>query len=156
MSANGPGPDVLAAGARRALHPSAGWGRAWPRAAILLARQSREDAVRGIWYGSTYPLRFCSMATQLVCLPFYLDDRDLARRVRDCWYPLSNACHAHPYELSPTIVELEGWLEVVDQLVAEWRRDQFRVHWLDPRPDGTRVSGRRVREHFIARGHAPG
>jgi hypothetical protein len=63
-------------------------------------------------------MRGCNMAAQLVSLPFYLGDRDLARRVRDCWYSLSNACHAHPYELAPTVAELEGWLEVVEQLVS--------------------------------------
>jgi hypothetical protein len=109
---------VLAAGARRALQPSAGWGPAWPRAAAFLARQALEDAVRSIWHGSAYHMRGCNMAAQLVSLPFYLDDPDLARRVRDCWCSLSNACHAHPYELAPTVAELEGWLAVVDQLVA--------------------------------------
>jgi hypothetical protein len=63
-------------------------------------------------------MRYCNMAAQLVSLPFYLDDEDLARRVRDCWYSLSNACHAHPYELAPTVGELEGWLDVVERLVA--------------------------------------
>jgi hypothetical protein len=109
---------VLAAGARRALQPSAGWGPAWPRAAAFLARQALEDAVRSVWHGPAFRMRYCNMAAQLVSLPFYLDDQDLARRVRDCWYWLSNACHAHPYELAPTVAELEGRLEVVDQLVA--------------------------------------
>jgi hypothetical protein len=118
MSASGPGAARLAAGARRALQPSAGWGPAWPRAAAFLARQALEDAVRDVWFGSAYRMRDCNMAAQLVSLPFYLDDKDLASRVRDCWYSLSNACHAHPYELAPTIGELEGWLDVVERLVA--------------------------------------
>jgi hypothetical protein len=58
------------------------------------------------------------MTAQLVSLPFYLPDQALASRVRDCWCSLSNACHAHPYELAPTVSELEGWLEVVDDLIA--------------------------------------
>jgi hypothetical protein len=118
MSATEPGADVLVANARRALHPSAGWGPAWPRAAAFLARQALEDAVRSAWHGSAYQMRGCNMAAQLVSLPFYLGDRDLARRVRECWYSLSNACHAHPYQLAPTVAELEGWLEVVEQLVS--------------------------------------
>lgn len=118
MRATDPGADVLVAGARRALQPSAGWGPTWPRAAAFLARQALEDAVGRIWHGAALGMRDCCMIAQLVSLPFYLDDQDLARRVRDCWCSLSNACHAHPYELAPTVAELEGWLEVVDQLVA--------------------------------------
>jgi hypothetical protein len=118
LSTGGPGAALLAAGARRALQPSAGWGPAWPRAAAFLARQALEDAIRDVWFGSAYRMRYCNTAAQLISLPFYLDDEDLARRARDCWYSLSNACHAHPYELAPTVGELEGWLDVVEQLVA--------------------------------------
>lgn len=109
---------MLAKGARRALRRSAGWGPAWPRAAALLARQALEDALDKVWHGSAAGMRGCSTTAQLVSLPFYLADRELARRVRQCWAALSNACHAHPYELSPTVSELEGWLDVVDDLVA--------------------------------------
>ena len=114
----GPGPALLAAGARRALQPSAGWGAAWPRAAAFLARQALEDAVRGVWHGAVASMRDANMTAKLVSLPFYLEDPELARRVRQCWAALSNGCHAHPYELAPTLSELEGWLEVVDELVV--------------------------------------
>ncbi len=113
----GPPPATLAAGARRALQPSAGWGSAWPRAAAFLARQALEDAVATVWHGQVLPMRSANATAQMVSLPFYLDDPDLARRVRQCWCSLSNACHAHPYELAPTVSELEGWLGVVDELV---------------------------------------
>jgi hypothetical protein len=63
-------------------------------------------------------MRAANITTQLISLPFFLNDPDLARRVRQCWHALSNACHAHPYELAPTSSELVGWLEVVDELVA--------------------------------------
>ena len=33
------------------------------------------------------------------------------------WAGLSRACHQHPYELSPTSVELLGWLGTVEQLL---------------------------------------
>jgi hypothetical protein len=116
IAGDGPGPAVLAAGARRALQPSAGWGPAWPRAAAFLARQALEDSVERSWYGAAAGMRDCNMAAQLVSLPFYLEDRELGRRVRQCWASLSSACHAHPYELAPTVSELEGWLEVVDEV----------------------------------------
>jgi hypothetical protein len=117
-TAGEPGPALLAQGARRALQPSAGWGPAWPRAAAFLARQALEDAVDRVWHESATGMRDCSAAAQLVSLPFYLDDPDLAKGVRQCWCSLSSACHAHPYELAPTVSELEGWLDVVDELVA--------------------------------------
>jgi hypothetical protein len=109
---------VLADDARSALRPLAGWGAAWPRAAAFLARQALEDSVRRAWHGSAAGMRSCNMAAQLVSLPFYLDDRELGRRVRQCWASLSSACHAHPYELAPTVSELEGWLEIVDELTT--------------------------------------
>ncbi len=111
-----PGAVVLADDARRALRPLAGWGPAWPRAAAFLARQALEDSVRRAWGGSAAGMRNCHMTVQLVSLPFYLEDREFGRRVRQCWASLSSACHAHPYELAPTVSELEGWLEVVDEL----------------------------------------
>jgi hypothetical protein len=109
---------MLAKSARRALRPSGGWGRAWPRAAAFLARQALEDAVRLVWQGPTAGMRKCSAFAQLVSLPFYLEDRGLAERVRQCWSALTTACHAHPYELAPAVSELEGWLDVVDEMVA--------------------------------------
>jgi hypothetical protein len=113
-----PAPEavVLADDARRALRPLAGWGPAWPRAAAFLARQALEDAVRQAWGGPAAGMGNCNMTAQLVSLPFFLEDRQLGTRVRQCWASLSSACHAHPYELAPTVAELEGWLEVVDEL----------------------------------------
>lgn len=113
-----PTPDMLAAGARRALLPAAGWGPAWPRAAAFLARQALEDAVSRVWAGPTAGMQKANVTAQLVSLPFFLEDRGLASRVRQCWAALSNACHAHPYELAPTVGELEGWLDVVDEMVS--------------------------------------
>ncbi|HET9689516.1 MAG TPA: hypothetical protein VFP61_00050 [Acidimicrobiales bacterium] len=34
------------------------------------------------------------------------------------WAQLSSACHAHPYELDPTVVELHRWAGVVRRLTA--------------------------------------
>jgi hypothetical protein len=116
-NADTPAPATLAAGARRALQPSAGWGSAWPRAAAFLARQALEDAVATVWHGQVLPMRLANATAQMVSLPFYLGNQDLAKRVRQCWCSLSNACHAHPYELAPTVAELESWLAVVDELV---------------------------------------
>ena len=42
------------------------------------------------------------MKAQLLCLPHYLGDEELAERVSYAWAGLSGACHQHPYELPPT------------------------------------------------------
>jgi hypothetical protein len=97
--------------ARSALDGSAAWGGAWQRAAAFLGRQALETAVGDVWSGSATDLDECSMAAQLVCLPFYLEDVEAARRARQCWYALSSACHAHPYELAPTVAELRSLLD---------------------------------------------
>lgn len=105
-------------GARKALQPTVAWGGAWPKAAALLTRQALEETVAAVWPDQLLSMRSANMTAQLISLPFFLADPDLGRRIRQCWHALSNVCHAHPYELAPTVAELTGWLEVVDQLIA--------------------------------------
>ena len=100
----------------------------WPRATALLARQALEAALDDFWRIRAPGMEHCSMRAQLLCLPYYLQAStqaagrkpqadDLAQRVSYAWAGLSRACHQHPYELSPTSVELLGWLGTVEQLV---------------------------------------
>ena len=101
----------------------------WPRATALLARQALEAALDDFWRVRAPGMEHCSMRAQLLCLPDYLQAPkapslqgsghadDLAQRVSYAWAGLSRACHQHPYELSPTSVELLGWLGTVEQLV---------------------------------------
>jgi hypothetical protein len=103
----------LLAEARGALDGSDAWGGAWQRAAAFLGRQALEAAVGERWDGWADGVEDCSMTAQLVCLPFYMEDAQMARRVRQCWCALSSACHAHPYELAPTVAELRGLLDEV-------------------------------------------
>ncbi|MDQ2729848.1 MAG: hypothetical protein M3Y91_18780 [Actinomycetota bacterium] len=121
MTWTGPTPTQLLAAARTTLDRTDGWGSSWPRAAAFLARQALEDGVDTLWTGTTAGLHDSSMSAQLTCLPFYLADPDLAHRTRQCWHALSTACHAHPYELAPTVAELAGWFAVVDELLAHLR-----------------------------------
>lgn len=58
------------------------------------------------------------MKAQLLCLPHYLGDEELAERASYAWAGLSGACHQHPYELPPTSAELLGWLGTVEALVT--------------------------------------
>lgn len=85
----------------------------WPRAAALLGRQALESALDEWWRAKGIPLDECSRHAQLLCLPTYLKDGDTAVQLRFAWHALSEACHHHPYELPPSVGELDGWLTCV-------------------------------------------
>lgn len=94
------------------------FGSSWSRAAAFLTRRALEDAVDGVYNGPLLAIRACPMSTKLLCLPRYLGDANLAREVHATWAQLSTACHAHPYELDPTIGELQRWIDVVKRLIS--------------------------------------
>jgi len=73
----------------------------WPRAVALLTRQALEKAMEELWKASptTVGLCSCTMRTQLICLPTYLD-HSLSGDVNYVWAALSSACHYHPYDLT--------------------------------------------------------
>jgi hypothetical protein len=91
----------------------------WPRAAAFLGRQALEDAMVWVWVTRTPGLEECSKRAQLLCLPQYLEDEDLAESASHVYGRLSLACHHHPYELSPTADELTAWLDEVERVVAK-------------------------------------
>jgi hypothetical protein len=95
----------------------------WPRATALLARQALEGALDDFWKVRQPGMEQCSMKAQLLCLPHYLGDEQLAERVSYAWAGLSRACHQHPYELPPTSAELLGWLGTVEELVGRVKAD---------------------------------
>lgn len=90
----------------------------WPRAAALLGRQALEMAVDDFWAARRIPLDACPTRQQLICLREYLDDDELAGRVHHAWNALSRGCHQHPYELAPTVGELSGWFDDVDEFTG--------------------------------------
>jgi hypothetical protein len=109
--------------ARELLHPStAAQGSPstaglWPRASALLARQALEATLAELWRLRAPGLEQCPMRAQLLCVDGSLpNSTDLAARTRYAWLGLSRACHQHAYELPPTIAELAGWVETVDEL----------------------------------------
>jgi hypothetical protein len=91
----------------------------WPRAVALLARQALEQALVALWASSqeTAGLSQCTMKTQLICLPAYVEP-GIARETSYIWAALSNACHYHPYELAPTAAELSRWITAVASLIT--------------------------------------
>src|SRR6266568_3368960 len=68
----------------------------WQPAAALLARQALDQALTGLWQARAPGLEDRPARVQLLCLPTYLDDTDLAGRASHVWWSLSNACHNHP------------------------------------------------------------
>ena len=95
----------------------------WPRAAAHLCRQSLEAVLQEFWKKRLPGLEASSMRAQLACLSTYLDDPALSGRIAYTWSALSRACHHHTYELAPTGVELEAWLDTVRALF----RNQIRT-----------------------------
>lgn len=95
----------------------------WPRAAALLIRQALEAVLARFWQRFSYGTEEASVHVQLISLRFYLHhDPELASEIRWVWHRLSRACHAHPYELAPTLAELQGWIAAVTRLKQELLR----------------------------------
>ena len=94
----------------------------WPRAAVLLTRQSLEVALKTYWSLKAPGTEECSTRAQLLCLGAYAGDDEMGRRANQVWTVLSRASHVHPYELSPTREELLTWIETVREVVEKTER----------------------------------
>jgi hypothetical protein len=90
----------------------------WPRAAALCARRALEEALDQLWRARAAGLEATTTRAQLIALPTYLGDRELAGDVAFTYAALSNACHHHDYELTPTAGELDARFAVLDRLIA--------------------------------------
>ena len=87
-------------------------------AAALLVRQALEDALRAFWRQECPGVENCSWRVQLVSLPFFLNDSDLAGSTVSAWYRLSTMCHYDRLASHTDLTELEGLLDVVDRFVV--------------------------------------
>ena len=89
----------------------------WPRASALLARQALEEVLADLWRFRAPGLERLPRRAQLLCVRHCLPGTgDLPARTQYAWSGLSRACHQHPYELPPTMAELAGWVDVVEEL----------------------------------------
>jgi hypothetical protein len=112
-----PTPLALLVAARTALdRPGGLGGSAWARSTALLTRQALEGALAAYWSARAPGMESCSAKCQLLALPFYVDDPNI-RAAHQTWAALSNACHHHAYDLSPTAVELRDWLDTSQAVV---------------------------------------
>lgn len=89
----------------------------WPRASAHLGRQAVELALDDFWVKKAPGVEDSSARAQLICLPTYLEDEELAERVNHVWWVLTRAGHHHPYELAPTAGELNAWLTDAEGVV---------------------------------------
>ncbi|GAB2850529.1 hypothetical protein GCM10022221_57410 [Actinocorallia aurea] len=79
------------------------------RTAAFLLRLALEREVDAFWLRAGLPtVPRSPMRTRLLCLTAYTD-RSAAARLHSLWSQLSQACHYHSYELSPTSRELRHW-----------------------------------------------
>ena len=91
------------------------------RMACWLARSALEDAVntllaeQGIDVGKD-----ASTRSRLTCLEVAFEDRpELVSGVEYAWSRLSEACHQHAFQLSPTHSEALHLLDLVERLSGE-------------------------------------
>lgn len=117
MTRPGPTPTQLLAAARLTATRPAAWGACWPRATAILTRQALEATIDTLWSGPSAGMADATWRAKLTCLPAYLDP-DLARRARHTWHALTAACHAHPYQLAPTLPELHDWIADVEAVLV--------------------------------------
>lgn len=93
---------------------------AWPRTCAILTRLALEAAIDDVWKhrtGDNSNSTRVSMRAKLLCLRAFVDDA-VAEDAAYTWAVLSRACHHHPYELSPSGVELASFLASLKRLVS--------------------------------------
>lgn len=91
------------------------------RAAALLGRRALEELAVAIPLADGIDLSDATMRSTLICLR-HLSDPSVGRPLADpsvaqaavvAWHGLSNVCHHHAYELTPTSVEVRRLLDMV-------------------------------------------
>lgn len=108
--------DLLRSARTTVDRPAALDGSAWARSSALLTRQALETALADYWTRRAPGMESCSGLSQLVALPYYLDD-PAARTAHETWAALSHGCHHHAYDLAPTAIELRSWIEATQQII---------------------------------------
>lgn len=92
------------------------------RAAAVITRQALEAGVGQLCnrWGITDPR--ANMRSKLVAMRFLGDDT-VAELAATAWWGLSNACHHHAYELTPTSAEIERLIDQVTKLTEHISND---------------------------------
>ena len=90
------------------------------RAAAFLARQALEDTTRALCHRAGANIDRATMRSQLIVVRAFHGDQ-VANTANIAWIGLSNACHHHAYELTPTVDEVRHWFSLVANLSAQAR-----------------------------------
>jgi hypothetical protein len=90
----------------------------WQHACALLARQALEATLDDLMDERVPELAHRPARYQVLCLPLYMKETQVAGRINNLWWSLAAAGSHHAYELAPTAVELRGWLDDVAETIA--------------------------------------
>lgn len=90
------------------------------RMACWLARSAMEETVDQLLAAKGLELGpLASTRSKLTCLEVAYENTDIAARAQYAWSRLSDACHQHAYELSPTYVETTHLVELVRSIAGQ-------------------------------------
>ena len=97
------------------------------RMACWLVRSALEQAVRDRLTEAGRPPGGGTMRSLLTCLEVaYADQPMVVTRAQHAWVGLSNACHHHAFELSPTATDVQEFIDSVGA-IAEGENAKARV-----------------------------
>lgn len=89
------------------------------RRACWLARAALEGLIVDLLKAKGVTADRASERAKLSCLEgLYIDDRALVHNAEYAWARLSDACHQHAYELSPTYSETRHLISLVTEVAA--------------------------------------
>jgi len=84
--------------------------------AAILTRQALEETLDAFWRSQLPALMECSSRSQLITLPYYLKDAELAGEVTYAWQVLSAACHHSVMGLPAPVAEMSHLVDIVERL----------------------------------------
>ncbi|MBJ8348839.1 hypothetical protein [Antrihabitans sp. YC2-6] len=109
-------PMVLLWNAQQLLDGTLPTGQPPARLSAFLARQALEMMITQRCQELGAEIPYATTNSKLVVLRALADD-EIADAASTAWSGLSNACHHHAYELSPTVGEVRHLCELVAALV---------------------------------------
>lgn len=109
-------PAVLLWNAQQLLDGTLETGQSPARLSAFLARQALELTITQRCADRGADITFATTASKLVVLRA-LTNAETGDAAATAWSALSNACHHHAYELSPTVGEVRHLCKLVAQLL---------------------------------------
>ena len=85
--------------------------------AAVLARRALEGALDEFWGTHLSGITACSSRVQLISLPFYLGNRDLAAEACYAWSALSASCHHAVNALPVSPNEMAHLVDIVQAVI---------------------------------------